>query len=176
MKQKSNSVVTVQQVEGKIAFNVLGVGILTFDPTKVDAANRTHAEFHGWKQRIVDGAAISRDTTTGQPATPKEKYDAMAELIAHYESGSAEWSRAGGGGGGKSITIEAIARVQNLSYEAAEAEVDAMAVKRNEERKKTLAFLGTGARVMAAIKAIRDERMPTPVVDADEALDALKAA
>lgn len=177
MKPKSNSVVTVAQTEaGMILVTVLNAGVVEFDPSKAHASNRKHAEFHGWKQRLSDAAAMSRDPANGAAATPKEKMEAIAELAEHYMSGSEEWSRAGGGGGAKSLTIEAIARVQGISYEDADAQVTAMAAEKKEDRKKTLAFLGTGARVMAAMKALRDERMPAPVVDADEALNALKAA
>lgn len=92
-KAKSNSVITHEQTDSGLIFNVLGVGALTFDPTKAHKHNRVSAEAHGWIQRISDAAAISRNPDTGKPATPQEKFDAMAKLVAHYESGTAEWSR-----------------------------------------------------------------------------------
>lgn len=176
MKVKSNSVVTVQQMEGGIiAITVLGAGDLTFDPAKADAANKAHAEFHGWKQRLSDAAAISRDPETGKPASPADKLAAIRALVEHYESGSAEWSRIGQGGGGKSLTIEAIAELKGVEYAAAEAMVVNMAAVEYEgDTKKFLAFLRQGAAVSAKMEEMRKARMPAPKVDADAALDELK--
>jgi len=172
MKPKSNSVVTVQQTEaGLITVTVLGAGIVTFDPSKVHASNRIHAEFHGWKQRLSDAAAMSRDTDSGKPATPGDKEAAIRELADFYMTGAAEWSRVGTGGGGKSLTIEAIAAIKGVTYEVAEAEVVKFATAKYEgDTKKALAFLRTGAKVSAAMDEIRKARMPAPKVDADEAL------
>lgn len=176
MKPKSNSVVMVEQTETGIAVNVLGAGSVTFDPTKAHQSNRIHAEFHGWKQRLADAAAMSRDDETGKPASPADKLAAIQALIEHYESGSAEWSRVGGGGGGKSLTIEAIARVKNLTYEEAQSQVVAFAEKRYEgDTKKALAYLRTGQRVAREMEVIRAERTPEPKIDADNALQELGA-
>lgn len=174
---KSNSVVTTQLNEdGTLTFNVLGAGLIVFDPTKADQSNRLHAELHGWKQRISDAAAISRDEETGKPASPQEKLDAMRELVAHYESGLAEWSRVGQGGGGKSLTIEAIASIKGIEYDQAEEYVADFAAKKYAgDTKKALAFLRTGSRVAEKMEEMRKARMPAPKVDADAALDELVA-
>jgi len=181
-KRKSNSVVTVQQTDsGQLVIAVLGVGSITFDPTKVAAPNRAYAELHGWKQRLSDAGAMSRDPETGRPATAQDKYDAIFALAEHYQSGAVEWSRVGGGGGGKSITIEAIARVKDVDYADAERMVtefadkaltlpDGTKVSFGGDRKKALAFLRDGKAVGEAILAIRAERQPKPKVDADNAL------
>jgi hypothetical protein len=172
-KRKSNSVVTTQHLEsGAIRFDVLGAGSVTFDPTKADPSNRTYAETHGWVQRISDAAAISRDPETGKPASPADKLAAMQTLVDHYESGSEEWSRVGQGGGGKSLTIEAIARIKGMAYDVAEAECAKFAeAKFGGDSKKALAYLRTGERVAREMEAMRRERAPAPKIDADKALD-----
>lgn len=92
-KPKSNSVITHSVVSpGVLSFNVLGVGAITFDTSKVEQSNRERAMLHGFIQRISDRAAIGRNPDTGASATAQDKYNAMAALVAHYESGSAEWS------------------------------------------------------------------------------------
>jgi len=91
-KVKSNSVITVTQLDGKLVFTVLNAGTLTFDPDAASAENRARAMMHGFKQRISDGAAIPRDTDTGASATPQEKMEAMQRLASHYESGATEWA------------------------------------------------------------------------------------
>lgn len=174
-KRKSNSVVQVQQMEsGALAFEVLGAGRVVFNPEKAHSNNRAYAELHGWKQRLSDAAAISRDDVTGKPASPADKLAAIRELAEHYMSGSPEWSRAGGGGGGRSITVEAIARIKGVDYVTAEAHVAKFAAEKHSgDTKAALAFLRDGKRVQEAMAAIRAERQPAPKVDADAALGEL---
>ena len=176
MKSKANAVVTATMVDNGVEFVIAGVGKIRLDYAKLSAANLEYARFHGFKQRCVDAAALSRDTSTGKPAAPQEKFDAIKEIVDHYESGSTDWSMAGGEGGGKSLTIEAIARVNGTDYDTAEAQVATFAAaKHGGDVKKALAFLRTGARVMEAMDAIRKARAPKPVIDADAALSELSS-
>lgn len=177
MKVKAGSVIAVSlQQAGTILIQVKDQPDIIFDEAKASQANRDYARFNGWKQRFVDAAALSRDTTNGASASPKEKWEAMKELVDFYHEGGDVWARTGTGEGQKSITVEAIARVKGLTFEAAEAEVVAFAAKKYEgDTKKALAFLRTGERVMAAMDAIRKERMPAAKVDADAALAELGA-
>lgn len=102
---KSNSVITHEVVAGTLTgtalihFHVKGADSIALDMTKLNADVVKRAAIHGMIQRISDAAAISRDPETGKSATPQEKYDAMAQLIAHYESGTSEWSRTRSGDG-----------------------------------------------------------------------------
>ena len=106
---KSNSVITHSVTGNVITFNVIGFGALKFDTDKVSNECANHAALHGFVQRISDAAAMSRDPKTGKPATPQEKYDAMAALVAHYESGTPEWSRVRAGDGSpKGQTLRAL--------------------------------------------------------------------
>jgi hypothetical protein len=175
-KAKANSVITHAMEGDVITFKVKDAGEVGLDLTKLHEAIVKRAAVHGMIQRISDAAAISRDAETGQSATPKEKLAAMSALIDHYHSGTEEWRRTGTGeGGGKSLTIEAIAEVKGISYEAAEAEVVKFAEKRNESTKAILAFLRKGEKVMRAMEAIRARRQGAPKVDADEALQEMRA-
>lgn len=92
-KMRANAVVQVLKLDGKLVFRVKGVEeVITFDPDKCSAENRARAMIHGFTQRISDGAALSRDTTTGQPATPEAKHARMKMIADHYMSGSTEWA------------------------------------------------------------------------------------
>lgn len=98
-KPKSNSIIT-HAVEGQtILFTVADVGTLKLNIGAVHVNNVQQATVHGFIQRISDAAAIPRNTETGQSATPQEKFDAMARLVGHYESGSSDWRILGAGGG-----------------------------------------------------------------------------
>lgn len=114
-KAKSNSVIThvvgelYRDERGRycraITFNVLGAGSIAMKMDKLADEVIERAAVHGMIQRISDAAAISRNPETGKPATAQEKYDAMARLVNHYESGSAEWRIAGGGGVARSSVL-----------------------------------------------------------------------
>ena len=90
---KSNSVVTYTISDGVITFRVIGAGELTLRMSDLAPVILERARDFGMVQRIMDKAAIPRDTSTGKSATPAEKYAAMKGLVDHYSSGSAEWSR-----------------------------------------------------------------------------------
>ena len=159
---------------------------MEFDPAKAHEDCRKRAEVHGWIQRLSDRAAKPRDTKTGRAATAGEKFAAIQELVEHYLSGSADWSMAGQGGGGKSLTVEAIARVKGIGYAEAEAFVEQFARGKRKmpdgsfmsyggDTKAALAYLRDGKRVQEAMAELRAERAPQAKVDADEALEELGA-
>jgi hypothetical protein len=176
-KLKVNSVITHERLEsGAIRFNVRGAGFVDFNLQKVHAANRDYAALHGFIQRISDGAAMSRDSTNGAPASPADKLAAMERLVEHYESGSDQWRlTATGEGGGRSITVEAIAQVQSVDYDTAYARVEAFAAKRFEgDTKKALAFFRDSEKVRTAMDAIKASRVGAPKIDADAALNELQ--
>jgi hypothetical protein len=180
-EKKRNSVVTHALVTNEagevtgITWNVLGAGSATLMLDKIHENNRAWAEIHGWIQRGSDGAAKSRDPETGRPATPADKLAGIQRVVDHYESGAEEWEMRGGGGTGRSLTIEAIARVKGVEYEEAEAMVDRHAETIHKgDRKAALANLRQAAAVMEAMDAIRKERAPKPKADADTLLNELK--
>lgn len=89
---KRNSVIETTETKEGLLFEV-GDASVVLRFAKINPSLRVRAETHGWKQRISDAAAIPCDPETGKPATPTEKFLAMQALVAHYESGTADWSR-----------------------------------------------------------------------------------
>lgn len=178
MKPKIGSVVQCTlQADGNIKFDVIGAGEIILHMDRVSVACKDYARFHGFKQRGVDAAARPCDTKTGKPAPVAEKFSAVKRVVDHLETGTDDWNMAGGGEGGKSLVVEAIARVQEIEYAEAEKRVEVLAKEKYEgDAKKCIAFLRQGARVMAAMDAIRKERTPAAKVDADAELDALTRA
>lgn len=111
-----------------ITFTFAGLAPIAFDATKVSAANRAYAEMHGWQARIGDSAALSRAQKDGTVITITEamRREAIAELVTHYESGSANWSPAGGP---RAVSLNptwlAIATKRNVAYDVIAAEMAA---------------------------------------------------
>lgn len=85
--------------------------ILTFNPTKAHADIVGYAAFHGFKQRFVDAAAMSKDTKDGSAASPATKAKAIKALIDHYETGTAKWTRVSEGGPKGGFLYEALCKV-----------------------------------------------------------------
>ena len=116
MKLRANSVIATQWNGSMFSVHVMnGDKLLArgFDITQASRECREQAERHGWEQRIRDAAAMSRDTATGQSASPEDKFNAMCELIDHYESGAVEWRLAGGGGQSQGgLLLKALMRYQ----------------------------------------------------------------
>lgn len=166
-KPKSNSIITSRYDEARnvIIFTVVGQGDLKLDLGKVSKANLARAAIHGFNQRIPDAAALGVTDKDGAVIPRDErtriKFRRMEELCLHYESGTEEWGRkgTGDGGGSRSITIEAIARVKGLSYEEAAEKVKVHAdTCLGGDTKKALAQLRKAAAVQEMITAIRAER------------------
>lgn len=160
----------VRDREGRI------VREIAFDLQRVHPANLGRAVVHGWNQRIPDAAAIGLADKDGQiiPRAEREriKGERMEDLCRFYEEGGEEWSRKPTGTGGRSITIEAFARVKDLSYEEAVERVEAHAARMfGGDRKKALAQIAESPKVQQAMHEIRAERTPKANIDADKVVD-----
>ena len=115
---------TINTTTQTLTIDVTGVGQLQLAMRDVSPANATYAMLHGFKQRVIDAAALSRDPDTGRSATAEEKFTAMQTLVNHYASGTSDWSvRVAGDGAGREsgITIRAVAQVQGTDVETMRA-------------------------------------------------------
>ena len=170
-KAKSNSVITHEVTDHVITFNVLGVGALTLNTSRVHPEVMERAAIHGLIQRISDKAALGFDKDLGRYATAQEKYDAMSGLVAHYMSGSAEWSMRESGGEPKEsgLTYRALAQVKGWDIEKAKASVAERASEKGIEVKAVLADMRKLPAIITAIADIK-ARAAGPV---DTSLDDL---
>lgn len=65
---------------------------LEVDVTKLSAEIIQHATLHGLKQKLVDAAAIARNTETGQEATIEDKYAAVKTVFDRITSANGTWN------------------------------------------------------------------------------------
>jgi len=173
MARINQVVAFTQNDDGTQTFKV-GAQSVTFHPDMVDPTLRTRAELHGWKQRISDKAALSRDPKTGRSATAEEKFAAVAAIIAHYESGTEKWEmeRTGGGGGGRSeasYILQALANVQGVDVKTMSERVATNAEKRGVSVDAYLKKVATNADVATEVARIKHGDS----LDADDILDEL---
>jgi hypothetical protein len=121
-------------------FEVKGQGETTLLYANVPQSVREVAMIQGFKTRISNAAALSRDTATGQSATPADKWAGVRKLAEHYNSGAAEWNIARGAAEARGpsddvlMIVRAIAEVQGVEYER----MLTLAQKRVETTKSTL--------------------------------------
>ena len=180
LKENQHVQPVVDTENGTVTFRTRGMPDLVLHWNKLHPKVQMRAGLAGMAQvRIVDAAAVGvADRKTGAIIPEGErielKHERMARLVAHYESGTEDWSRVSEGGGGRSITVEAIARVKGMTYEVAEAECERIAdLHHGGDTKKALAFLRGAGAVQKEMAVIRAERTKAPVLDADKALEEL---
>jgi len=169
----------IPQHGGSIQITVRGFEPIVFDPMRASLINRRRAEFHGWKQRLGDAAAIEADSATGR-TDPGEKVRRIQALVDFYQSGSEDWSRkAGGGARAETRTDMVLQAMVNLGkatdIEHARRRINAAANKHGssfEDMAKALAKTADLSAEIARIKAA-NEAARNPL-NADALLDGLE--
>ena len=126
------------------------------------------AMIHGLKQKLVDAAAISRDTTTGRAATIATKYEAVREIFDRITGENPSWNkpRAGGAGGQGGLLARAIARYKSVPVEAAKAYLDRL----TDAQKQALRV---DPRIATIINELRAESAKPAGINTDALLDGL---
>lgn len=173
-KQKSNSVVThTHDADAQtITFTIRGEEPLVLDLQRISDEVAERAFIHGMVQRISDAAAISRDTVTGQPATPADKRARMAALIDHYMSGTVEWKLATttSRGPNEGLTISAMGDVFHKLAEECREMVRALAAIRGITEREALSVFAGSVEVAQRIAEIRAARAAEAGISADDIL------
>lgn len=169
-----------------ITFIVAGVGEIPFALASASDTCRTEAMVHGFVQRFADGAAKARDTKTGKPALPAEKFAGIKRIVDHYATGTDQWAMRGErvtrADQDAADTILAMTRAKRADGEPYARDVDhanaivaAWAAKRGVDRGEAIkAWLTTKqvATIVADIRAERDRAAAANVEDdADSLMD-----
>ncbi len=178
-KAKSNSVVTSKVSEDgrTIDITVLGAGVLTLLLDGIHADNKARAMCMGLVSRVVDKAALPCDPTTGKPATPEMKFEAMRPIVEHLNSGSADWSpeRAKGAGRPKSdgfdpILIAAVCEATGWDEAKLREHIKSKAGGKDVAY---LAALGGSRKVSPIVERMRAELASGLGLDGDELLEGM---
>ena len=142
--------------------------VLAVHPEQLAPEIQRMAMLHGLKQKLVDAAAISRDTATGRAATIATKYDAVREIFDRITGETPSWNkpRAGGAGGQGGLLARAIARYKNVPVEAAKAYLDRL----TDAQKQALRV---DPRIATIINELRAESAKPAGIDTDALLGGL---
>lgn len=144
---------------------------LRLHPETLNPEIQRAAMLHGLKQKLVDAAAISRDTKTGRAATIVTKFDAVKEIFDRITGAGGEtpsWNkpRAGGAGGQGGLLARAIARYKNVEVTAAKAYLDRL----TDAQKQALRV---DPRIATIINELRLESAKPAGIDTDALLGGL---
>lgn len=167
---------TTQKKDIEVAVEENGTLVLTFrhgevlrlHPESLRPEIQRAALLHGLKQKLVDAAAISRDTTTGRAATIATKFDAVKEIFDRITGENPSWNkpRAGGAGGQGGLLARAIARYKNVPVEAAKAYLERL----TDAQKQALRV---DPRIATIINQLRAESAKPAGIDTDALLGGL---
>ena len=144
---------------------------LRIHPESLNPEIQRAALLHGLKQKLVDAAAISRDTTTGRAATIVTKFNAVREIFDRITGAGGEtpsWNkpRAGGAGGQGGLLARAIARYKGVEVAAAKAYLDRL----TDAQKQALRV---DPRIATIINELRMESAKPAGIDTDALLGGL---
>ena len=165
--QKKDIEATVEE-NGTLVLTFRHGEVLRIHPEALAPEIQRAAMLHGLKQKLVDAAAISRDTTTGRAATIATKYDAVREIFDRITGENPSWNkpRAGGAGGQGGLLARAIARFKNVPVEQAKAYLDRL----TDAQKQALRV---DPRIATIINELRAENAKPAGIDTDALLGGL---
>lgn len=143
---------------------------LVISPLNLNEAIRSQAIMHGLKQKLVDAAAISRDTDTGRAATIDTKYEAVREVYERLLAGEWNKTRTGEGVATGGLLLRALLRMYD--GRKTKEELLAFIATKTDQEKSALRASPKIAPIIAAIKD-EDAARKGSTVDADDLLAGL---
>lgn len=139
--------------------------MLTLDTAKLAQEIKQQAMMHGFKQKLVDAAAISRNTDTGRPASVDDKYQAVKTVFDRLLAG--EWNAIREGQTTGGLLLNALTRL--YPEKTADALREWLGTKSDAEK----TAMRKNPKVAAMIETIRAESGKAANVDTDALLDEL---
>lgn len=177
-------------IETKIDGMRLTVTVAGLEPIVVNADTlpdnvKAYAMMHGLKQKICDAAALSRDTESGQPATPHAKHGAMTAIFSNLLAGL--WNKPSEGGvAGGGVLLRALCQLSGKAVDVVRAGLDATiqrtmtenaGMSEGKARATVYAAMRANPKVADAVRRIEAEDAKTSGasarVDTDAMLESL---
>lgn len=113
---------SINTVTNSVTFAFEGLDAIVLKMADVNPSNQAYAALHGMAARIGDNAAIPKTEANNFTVTEQMRRDAVAEMVAHYTGGSADWNlKVSERKAPQNATILAIAAKMGISYQEAEA-------------------------------------------------------
>jgi len=141
--------------------------IIELHADRVNPDIQIAAMMHGFKQKLVDAGAISRNPETGRAASVEDKYNAVKTVFDRLLTGQWNATREGGGATG-GLLLQALCRMYDGRKTPDELR-DYLAGKSDAEK----TALRKNPKVATIIDTIRVESGKSAGIDSEEMLDEL---
>lgn len=165
---KRNATITATIIDNTLALTFANGETLTMRGDALTSDVQQYALMHGLKQKLVDAAAISRNTETGRPATVEDKYQAVKTVYDRLLAGAWNATREGGGATG-GLLLQALVRM--YAGRKTPDELRAFLADKTDAEKTALR---KNPRVALIIEDIRAETGKAASIDTDGLLGELE--
>lgn len=152
------------------------VGVKGFEPMTIDLDDPrlspevvAAAAINGFRQRLMDAAAIKRDTTTGLSVSPQEKDAAIRKLYDHYLSGTTEWELTRGAQAPRmdALVVRAIMEAFAKEESVVRGMIESKAAEKGLKPAEYCAAMAELARVKPIVERLRREALAAIEVESD---------
>ena len=172
LKFKGEKAVVGTATEGKkLQVGVRGFPTMTIDldDLRLSPEVMAAAAINGFRQRLMDAAAIKRDTTTGLSVSPAEKDAAIRKLYDHYMSGTTEWELSRGAAGPRMdpLVVRALCEAFGKAEDVVRAMIEAKALEKGLKPSEYCAAMAELGRVKPIVARLRAEAISAIEVEDD---------
>lgn len=152
------------------------VGVKGFEPMTIDLDDPrlspevvAAAAINGFRQRLMDAAAIKRDTTTGLSVSPQEKDAAIRKLYDHYLSGTTEWELTRGAQAPRmdGLVVRAIMEAFGKEESVVRGMVESKAAEKGLKPAEYCAAMAELGKVKPIVERLRREALASIEVESD---------
>ena len=163
------AVVGTTIVDGILYVGVKGFPVMKVVPGEMSEGVRSMAVLNGLRQRLMDAAAIKRDTTTGLSVSPAEKDAAIRKLFDHYMGGADTWELQRGAVGPRMdpLVVRAICEAFGKSEEVVRGMIEAKAAEKGLKPAEYCAAMAGVGKVKPIVERLRAEALAGVEVEDD---------
>ena len=170
LKFKGEKAVVGTATDGrKLLVGVKGFPVMTIelDDPRISPEVIAAAAINGFRQRLMDAAALKRDTTTGQSQSPADKDAAIRKLYDHYLSGTTEWELQRGAAGPRMdpLVVRAIMEAFGKSEDEVRSMIEKKAAENGLKPAEYCAAMAEVGRVKPIAERLRREALATIEVE-----------
>lgn len=137
---------------GKLTLDFSNGEVIEMLADQLSPEIQRHAMMHGLKQKLVDAAAIARNTETGRSASVEDKFAAVKEVADRLRAGEWNKRREGGGAGTGGLLMAALCA---LYPNRTEEQLATWLAGKSKAEQAALRVSGPVAEVIERIKAER---------------------
>ena len=166
---KTTPAVSANVANGVLTLTFSNGNTLSVRGSDLSTTLQDEAILHGLKQKLMDCAAIARDTVTGRSATIADKFEAVNECFLRLTSPDGTWNKIREGGTSTNKGGLLLLAVMELTGKSRE-DITAFL---NTKSKEEIAALRADSRIADIITRLSVARAKPSTIDTDSMLNGL---